>query len=318
MKQIRLGIIGTGFIANIFSEFVSQNENYSVQAVLGTSKEKAVAFIEDKGFEAEAYDNIGDFSKSGIETVYIASPNSLHFDQAKTLLQAKLNVIVEKPAVTKVGQFEELVTIAEANDVIIVEAFRHLFDPVFLKLKEEIRKFDKVTGASIQYKQYSSRYDNFKKGIIAPAFSKEFEGGAIRDLGVYGISALTAMFGAPNSSVYYPQILSSGVDGSGTAIIRYDEFDATIQVSKTQESHLECEFYDNSKNKLSVDNIATLNYLKYNDELVIEGNELKVDLSQEIQAFAELILDTPNKTYPYSVKELNNISKITHNIIANL
>ena len=43
-----------------------------------------------------------------MDTVYIASPNSLHFEQAKQAILAKKNVIVEKPAFQHLMRWQKL------------------------------------------------------------------------------------------------------------------------------------------------------------------------------------------------------------------
>ena len=82
-----------------------------------------------------------------------------------------------------------------------------------------------VKIVNINYSQYSSRYDAFKRGEIAPAFNPEMGGGALRDLNVYNIHLLVGLFGKPNRVEYLPNV-ERGVDTSGILVLDYGHFKA--------------------------------------------------------------------------------------------
>ena len=78
---------------------------------------------------------------------------------------------------------------------------------------------------NINYSQYSSRYDAFKRGEIAPAFNPEMGGGALRDLNIYNIHLLVGLFGKPHRVEYLPNV-ERGVDTSGILVLDYGHFKA--------------------------------------------------------------------------------------------
>ncbi|MDR2538582.1 MAG: Gfo/Idh/MocA family oxidoreductase [Bifidobacteriaceae bacterium] len=340
--KIKLGIAGTGLISNIFARFALQDGQYDIKSVLATQPVKATAFIDGikaqplpidprteesleqadqpaadlDDFWPSLHTKLEAFLASDIDTVYLGTPNSLHFKQAKAALLSQKNVIVEKPAVTEPDQFEELLEIAQSNQVHIIEAFRHIWDPNFRLIQNELEEFDALSGVSLAFRQYSSRYDDLKKGIIANVFKRELAGGALGDIGVYLISSLVALFGEPKTVKLYPRYLITGVDGNGIAILSYPGFDAVCQFSKNQASHQVCEFYDNSGNILSTDNIATLAWVKLNDKIISQGNPMRVDLSQEIHAFPQLFAGADNLAW--TIDEINQISRLTHKTIGRL
>ena len=59
--------------------------------------------------DIQLFDQLEDFFKSSFDVVYIASPNSLHFAQAKAALSAGKHVILEKLAVTQPQDWPDLV-----------------------------------------------------------------------------------------------------------------------------------------------------------------------------------------------------------------
>ena len=68
--------------------------------------------------------------------VYIASPNSLHFAQAKAALYAGKHVILEKPAVTQPQEWLDLVQTAKKNNCFIFEAARNYHEEAFYHYQE--------------------------------------------------------------------------------------------------------------------------------------------------------------------------------------
>ena len=54
--------------------------------------------------------------------MYIASPNSLHYEQSKLFLQNGKHVICEKPITVEPEQLEELQQLAQQKQLIYLEA----------------------------------------------------------------------------------------------------------------------------------------------------------------------------------------------------
>lgn len=109
-------------------------------------------------------------SDTNVDTVYVAVPNSLHYLIAKQALEAGKNVICEKPFVSTTTEARELKKIADEHGVIIVEAITNIHLGNFKHIKADIAKIAPVHILSLNYTQYSSRYDDFLKGKIAPVF----------------------------------------------------------------------------------------------------------------------------------------------------
>src|SRR5690554_354063 len=160
MDTLRLGTIGTSQITTQFIEAALHSKYYSLEAVYSRSIEKAEDFKER--YEAnKAYADWTDFIKDpAIDVIYVASPNSLHFKQAMDALSQKKHLIIEKPMVTSLDEWDELIEKAQKEKCVVVEAARHLFEPNFIKVTEVIQDFSKIYGATLTYSKYSSRYDN--------------------------------------------------------------------------------------------------------------------------------------------------------------
>ncbi len=74
----------------------------------------------------------------------------------------------------------------------------------FKVIKDSLSEIGDIKIVNINYSQYSSRYDAFKQGEIAPAFNPEWVVEPLRDLNIYNIHLLVGLFGNPNRVEYLP------------------------------------------------------------------------------------------------------------------
>ena len=116
--MLKLGVIGTGAISHHFIEAAHASGKYQLVAVYSRKLETAATFA-SRYQNIQLFDKVEDFFKSSCDVVYIASPNSLHFAQAKSALSAGKHVILEKPAVTQPQEWLDLRHIADKNHCFI-------------------------------------------------------------------------------------------------------------------------------------------------------------------------------------------------------
>lgn len=165
------------------------------------------------------------------DTVYVAVINSLHYEFTKKALEAGKNVICEKPFTVNIDEFEELKKMALSKNLVLVEAITNQYLPNFKLLKRKLPDLGKIRIVSMNYSQYSSRYDDFKKGIIQPVFDPKKAGGALMDLNVYNIHLLVGLFGMPKKVKYLANI-QRGIDTSGILLLDYGDFKAVSIAAK--------------------------------------------------------------------------------------
>ncbi|MFC6463780.1 Gfo/Idh/MocA family protein [Marinilactibacillus sp. GCM10026970] len=294
MSKLQLGIIGTSNISEIFVEAALDTGEYELRAVYSRSLDKAETFG-NPYHSQEAMDDYDAFiHHQEIEVLYIASPNSLHYKQTIDGLKAGKHVIVEKPAFTNPDQWEEASRIAEEQGVVLVEAARHIHEENFKKVKEEIQKLESLQGATLTYMKYSSRYDLVLEGQEPNIFSSKFAGGALMDLGIYTLYAAVSWFGEPKEAHYFAQKIRTGVDGKGTAILRYDDFDVTLLFGKIATSMLPTEIYSIEKT-LRVNSVVGIDKLEEISTKDSSVKEIKIHpaaentLFEEARIFADVI-----------------------------
>ena len=228
MQEIRLGTIGSGFIVHNILDAVAKVEGIRCVAVYSRTQEKGLPLAEKYGVEKVYTDMDVFLADEEINCVYVASPNLLHYEQAKKALLAGKHVLCEKPFCSKLVQAKELVEIAKQKHLFLMEAVPTTYLPNYSILKEAIRKIGRIKLVQGNFSQYSSRYDAFLRGELPNVFNPKFAGGCLMDINFYNVYLNVALFGKPKQSVYFPNIAKDvHIDTSGILIMGYDDFVTT-------------------------------------------------------------------------------------------
>ena len=232
---MKLGIVGSGMIVQEFLPSLVRLEGLEIMGMQGTKK--SIGKVEEicvKYGISKFTDDFNKLCEFGIDTVYIAVPNFLHFEYCKKALEKGLNIIVEKPMTTNYRQAKELSDLAKEKELFLFEAITTLYFENYKKIKDWIGKIGDVKLVQSQYSQYSSRYDAFKRGEILPVFDSEKAGGALMDLGLYNLHYVLGLFGKPENVKYYANI-ERNIDTSGVLMIEYKNFNAMCVCAKDSE-----------------------------------------------------------------------------------
>lgn len=234
--MINFGIIGTNVITNRFLEAGRKNGEFHLKAVYSRSKNKAEEYAQKQNAQL-TFDSLEEMAScEEIDAVYVASPNSFHAAQSIQMMKKGKHVLCEKTIASNQKEFQQMKMEAYKNHVILMEAMRSVYSPGFETIKKNLPKLGAIRRVSFQYCQYSSRYDNFKKGIIENAFNPALSNGALMDIGVYCIHPLVALFGSPQKIESSSMKLANGVDGAGTILVEYEGMLGELLYSKISDS----------------------------------------------------------------------------------
>lgn len=295
--MIKFGIIGTNWITQQFVEAALASNEYTLTSVYSRHEQTAREFADKNGASATYTDLATFFTQGDFDTVYIASPNSLHYEQAVTAIENEKNLIIEKPAFENQGQMEKIQELLKQHpNVHYFEAARNIHTPNFKAIQDQLGKLKVVQGATFTYMKYSSRYDKVLAGEEPNVFSLQFAGGALQDLGVYPLYDAITLFGMPSEFNYFPQFIQTGVDGSGVAVLRYEAFNVTLHFGKTSNSYMTSEIYG-LKDTIEIDDAGELGEVTYIDDAgkrtVISRPVTDNPLLPEVKDFAR-VLNAPD------------------------
>ncbi|PTI79619.1 NAD(P)-dependent oxidoreductase [Staphylococcus succinus] len=221
---MNIGIVGAGKIVKEALPIMEQIPDIVLQSIVSSGRNPQNVEALQKQFNIKTvYEDYDKFlADENIDTIYLAVPNHLHFTYARKAIEQQKNVICEKPFTLTKEELETLKALAEAHSVIIIEAITNLYLSNFDVLKQSLKEIGACKIAQFNYSQYSSRYDNFKQGIIQPAFDPQKGGGALMDINVYNIHLAIGLFGMPKGVAYFANV-ENHIDTSGILHLDYDE-----------------------------------------------------------------------------------------------
>lgn len=290
--MIHLGFIGTSKIADQFADAIRQTEGICAAAVFSRTEASGTAFAQKHQIERTFTSLEAMASDTAIDAVYIASPNSCHASQALCMLSHKKHVLCEKPMAVTLSDLQKLMKAADENGVILLEAMRPAFDPAYEAVAKHLPEIGTIRRLSLSFCQFSSRYDNFKKGIIANVFNPEMGGGALLDIGIYPVHMLAKLMGRPKAVYCAPVLLHNGIDGLGSLTAVYDGAVADISYSKITNSFLPSHI-EGENGYMMIDKVSEPSkvWIHFNDghEEIVYQSKCDNNMIYEAAEFARLI-----------------------------
>jgi len=153
-QELRAGMVGMGMIFDEtyrpFFETARREGLYDRR--FGDVNVELVAVATRTGKRAEAYrtraaDAIHPFESyagddavdrmigEGLDFACVATPDDRHFEASRKILEAGVNLLVEKPSVLKLQELDELQRIAEEQNVLAKVVYHKLLDPDHKKMR---------------------------------------------------------------------------------------------------------------------------------------------------------------------------------------
>ncbi len=128
MSEIKVGVVGTGFIGPAHIEAL-RRLGIDVVGIAGSSPERAAPMAKALGLRVyDAFESL--IADPLINVVHITSPNNLHYPQVKAALLAGKHVVCEKPLAMNVKESTELVSLAKEKNLVNAVNFNIRFYPI--------------------------------------------------------------------------------------------------------------------------------------------------------------------------------------------
>ncbi|MBQ3602989.1 MAG: Gfo/Idh/MocA family oxidoreductase [Clostridia bacterium] len=259
---MKYAVIGTSWITEEFIMGANLVEGMELLGVYSRSYSKGKALAEKFG-APRVFVDLHDLARNAdVEAVYVASPNSLHYEQCKLLLKSGKHVLCEKPITVEPEELAELQALAAEQGKVYMEAIMYMHNPVRPKLKASMQALGNITSAHFDFSQLSSKYPAYKNGENPNIFNPEFATGSLMDLGIYCIYPALDLFGMPKSIWSTATFLESGADGNGTAVFKYDNMLLTLTWSKLAQGFCGSEITGDG-GSVTIDSISQLNGIKF-------------------------------------------------------
>lgn len=201
VAPIKTGLIGYGLSGRVFhAPFLEASEDFELSVVNSRNPEAVLARHPGIRIEADSKTLLED---PDLDLIVITAPNPLHFPLARDALLSGKNVLIEKPAVTRLVHMEELAALAKAGNRTLAVYQNRRHDGDFLRLQHLIQS--RELGS---LKHLDSRYDRFRPQPKQRWREQPGEGsGIFWDLGPHLIDQALALFGPPDSLTAHLKVL---------------------------------------------------------------------------------------------------------------
>jgi xylose dehydrogenase (NAD/NADP) len=213
---VRFGFLSTARINRMILDAARRSEAAEIVGVASRDRSRAEAYAAEHEIE-RAYGSYEELlADESVEAVYIALPNSLHVEWSVRALEAGKHVLCEKPLTARGAEAERAFDAAERAERVLMEAFMWRHSPQTAKLVQL------VEGGVIGRVQLVRATFSFPvEGRRNIRLDPELGGGALLDIGAYGVSAARLLGGEPER-VYGEQVIGdTGVDILFTASLRF-------------------------------------------------------------------------------------------------
>lgn len=212
---LRWGVLAPGAIANDFVDSLLRHTDQRVVAAGSRTLERAQEFARAHDIR-NAYGSYDELvADPDVDIVYIASPHSLHEEQALLAIGAGKHVLIEKPIAPTAAAARRIVEAARAAGVFAMEAMWTRYRPQSDVVRQlvgsgaigDVRVVFADFGGAAEFDPTSRLFD--------PALA----GGALLDLGVYVVAWSSFLLGTPEGIVARGALAPTGVDAQAAIVL---------------------------------------------------------------------------------------------------
>ena len=206
--MLRVGILGCGTIAAKIADSLKGNKKAVIAGVASRERNKAKKFAAAHCPDAKVFTGYEKLAASDeIDLVYIATPNTYHYEHAIMCIKEYKNILVEKPFAMSKAEADSIFFEAKNRGVFVAEAMWTSYQPLHLKALEWI---EKGRIGAVKYVSANLGYDI---SAVPRLNSPVLGGGSYLDLGVYTTNfALSFMGNDIKVSRVFARKVSSGID----------------------------------------------------------------------------------------------------------
>ncbi|MFH2012928.1 MAG: Gfo/Idh/MocA family oxidoreductase [Pseudomonadota bacterium] len=133
MEEIRIGVVGVGYLGKYHAEKYSKLSGVNLVGVVDIDHARA-SEIADR-FNTKAFINYSDLYGE-VQAVSIAVPTKLHYMVAKDFFNKGIDVLLEKPIATTIEEADSLIEMAEKKNLIFQVGHLERYNPAIVAAKD--------------------------------------------------------------------------------------------------------------------------------------------------------------------------------------
>jgi predicted dehydrogenase len=189
---MKFGIVGLSLSHPYAFADILIKQGHSISFVWDSNTDKSKEFAQR--YNSTAVDDFSKITLEDADGVFIESESSLHCSFAKTFIEKKIPVFIDKVMALDISELDETIRLARENNTIVMSSSAIRFMPEYIKLREEIAegKLGRVVAVSADVrhdmKGYLEEPNTWQDDPLA-------SGGEIMNFGVHGIEPVYSMLG---------------------------------------------------------------------------------------------------------------------------
>ncbi|PRB63210.1 Gfo/Idh/MocA family protein [Microbacterium sp. MYb45] len=217
MTGLRWGILATGGIAGAFASDL-RTAGLDLVAVGSRSQESADAFAArfDIAHAHPSYEAL--VSDPDIDIIYVSTPHPMHHENARLALEHGKHVLAEKAFTLNRAEAEDLQALAAEKGLLVMEAMWTRYLPHMIRIRELIADgtLGEIRAVSADHTQLLPTDPTHRLNAL------ELGGGALLDLGIYPISFVWDMLGAPTDIRAVGRLIETGADSEVATVMTHE------------------------------------------------------------------------------------------------
>lgn len=290
--QLRWGLIGTG-ITQQFLDGMRRHSRQIPSVVTSAHPDRARAFA-DRNSLRSSCDTVEELvARDDVDAVYVASPNEYHLAHALLAIAAGKHVLVEKPIALSGDEAQDIFDAAETQGVLAMEGMWTRYLPQSELIRRVVR-----CGLIGSVHMVETRFGFVSTPDPQSRLWSQAGGGALLDLGVYGLSFILDVLAAGElQHVSGTQV--QGVDARSILTLKARDGGVGTVVSSLSTSIPAHAVISGSEGRLSVDpffgpSSVTVVRGRFGAEEVATWRESRFEefhhgLADEVNAFAQYV-----------------------------
>jgi len=326
MKKYKVGIIGCGAILPRHLEAINLTTNFKLVALCDIQKDLVNSLSEK--YKVSAYTDYEELILSKeVDFVTIATPNSLHYEQAIFALKNNCDVLIEKPVSFSVDEVTEIIETSKQYGRNAYCVLQVRLNPTVQLMKNVLENNLLGTIRSVNLVQRWQRPVEYFTGWRAvPTIG----GGTLYEVGIHYLDILQYLFGKPevhSSKVYKTKHVSVDIEDTIYSIFDFGDFGGTCEITISAEPrNLECSLSIIGSNGFvkiggkAMNIVESANFLSQGSQSEFEKIRKHFKISNEPNNYGSYEGSCPNHPFVYQnlfdfkLEETNNVISLIDNI----
>ncbi len=214
-KEVAVGIIGCGRVANRFPSEASIVTGIKITAAYDIDYDKTTKYVGvHQNIKAcKTVDELFDM----VDAVYIATPHLTHYEYIKEALNRKKHVLAETPMVLRVDRAKEIFALAEKQKCVLMEANKTAYCPAFNHLMVMIKSG--VIGRVVDVEASLSKL--WDDNLTLREFDSKQAGGSFYELGSYPLLPILRLCSIDYEDINFYSQMKDDVDMYTKGVLRF-------------------------------------------------------------------------------------------------